>query len=478
MIDVFGLYPEDRDSIPEEELFERFRANARMTPQNVMTVHTRTGRESIITFGFQIAFDYEDPVKARDVAQELAENFVIENAKLRGEAAALTTEFFDAEARDLEKRLGEVAEQIAQFKENNSNNLPEDQGVSLRTWERLRDELTSVDSRLREIRESKALLETEVVDTPRYRPVMDESGDAVLGTTDRLTQAQQELIRLQGKYRDTHPDIIALKREIATLSGSPSNIASLAQEVRAELQIRRQELAAARRAYFESHPDVKRLRSSVSDLERQLIGLERELATARSIAPVEPNNPVYLQLRTRISSAAIEIRDLGRRRYDLVDRIDELDRRMSAAPQVEREYLTFTQERDVLLERYRELRGLESEASLGQALEAGQAGERFTILEPARVPTNPVSPNRVSLSFLGFVLALALGLGVASLTEAMDTKVRGRRDVSQLLAAPPIGIIPYIENGSDKMKRITFNIVTSVVFVAATMYVASTVIMS
>ena len=60
----------------------------------------------------------------------------------------------------------------------------------------------------------------------------------------------------------------------------------------------------------------------------------------------------------------------------------------------------------------------------------------------------------------------------------MDTTVRGRRDVSQLLAAPPIGIIPYIENESDKMKRITINIVTSVVFVAAIMYVAATVILS
>ena len=478
MIHEFDLYPDDRDLVPEEDLIQQFRTDTKLTPRNVTSVHSRTGRETIVTFGFQIAFDYGDPVKARDITQELANQFVAENSMLRGEAAARTTAFLDTEAADLEKRLGEAAERIARFKERNANNLPEDQAVNLRTWERLRDELTGVDGRIREVRETKALLETEIADTPRYRPVMDESGDAVLGAIDRLAQAQQELIRLQGRYSESHPDIIALKREIATLSGSPSNIASLAQEVRIELQISRQELAAARDAYSANHPDVIRLANTVGALERQLTNLEREIANASTITPIEPNNPVYLQLRTRISTAAIELRDLGRRRNDLVARIDELDRRMSVAPQAESDYLALTQERDVLLERYRELRGLGSDAALGQALETGQSGERFTILEPARVPANPVSPNRMSLSFLGLVLAMALGLGVASLTEAMDTKVRGRRDVHQLLAAPPIGIIPYVESPADTKRRITTNVATGAVFTTAIAYVAATVLSS
>jgi len=478
MIYEFELYADDRESVPEEDLIQQFRTDTTLTPRNVTTVHSRTGRETIVTFGFQIAFDYGDPVKARDITQELADLFVTENSKLRGEAAARTTAFLDSETADLEALLGEAAERIARFKERNTNNLPEDQGVNLRTWERLRDELTVVDGRIREVRETKALLETEIVDTPRYRPVMDESGDAVLGAVDRLTLAQQELIRLQGRYSESHPDIIALKREIATLSGAPSNTASLAQEVRLELQIRQQELAAAREAYSENHPDVIRLTRSVGALERQLTNLEREIATASSITRIEPNNPVYLQLRTRISTAAIELRDLGRRRSDLITRIDDLDQRMSVAPQVESDYQALAQERDVLLERYRELRGLGSDAALGQALETGQSGSRFTILEPARVPVNPVSPNRLSLSFLGLVLAMALGLGVASLTEAMDTKVRGRRDVHQLLAAPPIGIIPYVESQADRKRRISINIATSTVFAIALAYVAGTVIWS
>src|SRR5690606_33773619 len=92
-----------------------------------------------------------------------------------------------------------------------------------------------------------------------------------------------------------------------------------------------------------------------------------------------------------------------------------------------------------------------------QNLEAGDSSERLTMIEPPRVPSSPASPNRVSLTFLGIVLAIAIGLGVASLTEASDSSVRGQHDVQQLLDMPPIGIIPLVESRKDTIKRLTLN---------------------
>jgi uncharacterized protein involved in exopolysaccharide biosynthesis len=476
MIDSFDLYAAERASVPEDELILLFRDSVSMKPQNVTSVHSRTGREAIITFGFQISFQYSDPIKARDVTRRLADTFVAENALLRGEAASRATEFFGSEADDIQSQLDDIAQRIAQFKERHANNLPEDQGVNLRTWERLEEELRQTQTRIREVEESKSLMETEIADVPRYRPVLDDSGDPVLGGVDRLSEAQQELIRLQGRYSDSHPDIIALKREIAALSASPTNLANLAEEVQTELGIRRQELAAARQAYSESHPDVVRLRDTVNSLASQLSDLERQIATSSLSGASQPNNPVYLQLRTRIRTAEAELRELRNRRSELTGRIAEYDRRMATAPQVERDYTALTQERDVLLERYRELRDKEGAADRAEALEKGNFAERLNIIEPPRVPSNPVSPNRMSLSFLGIVLSLALGLGTASLTEAMDTKVRGRRDVYQLLDAPPMGVIPYVESTYDRVKRLTINSVMALGLVGAVALVATTVV--
>ena len=173
MISEYDLYSEDRADHSEEQLVDRFRDSTVMSPQNVMSVNSRTGREAVITFGFEISFDDADPTTARDIAQELANRFVTQNSALRTEVAERTTEFLDSEATDIEKELADVSARIAEFKEANAGNLPEDQTVNLGTWERSRDELTRVETDLRAARETKALLESEIIDTPRYRPVIE-----------------------------------------------------------------------------------------------------------------------------------------------------------------------------------------------------------------------------------------------------------------------------------------------------------------
>ena len=476
MIEKFDLYPEDRNFVPDEELFERFRDSTSMAPQNVETVHARTGREATITFGFEIAFQNPDPVKARDVTEELANLFVSYNADLRAETAARTSAFLDTEAAGLETKLADIAERIAEFKERNAGNLPDDQDVNLRTWERLRDELTQVDSRLREARESKAILEAEIADIPRYRPVLDESGEPILGGTDQLAEAQQELIRLRGRYSEDHPSIINLRREIASLSAAPANQESMSEQIRMDLRDKRRELAGAREAYSESHPDVIALQRTVDSLQMQLAQVEDEIARSGSGRRAQPNNPVYLQTRTRINTATAEIAELRRRRSELTLRVERLEQQQLTAPQVERAFSRLTQEQDVLLTQYRDLRALEGEAALGEALETGQSGERLTIVETPRVATSPVSPNRISLSFLGIVLAIAVGLGVASLTDAMDTTVRGRADLYRILEAPPIGIIPYVENSAATAKRVSMNLAISAAVLGAIAFVISAVL--
>jgi uncharacterized protein involved in exopolysaccharide biosynthesis len=328
-----------------------------------------------------------------------------------------------------------------------------------------------VESDLRKARETAALLESDITDTPRFRPVLDDTGNPVLGGIERLAEAQQEMVRLRGRYNDSHPDIVNLQQEIAALSASPENRAGLAERIRQDLTVRQQELSAAQDRYSDDHPDVVQLRRSVLSLEEQLADVRANPSSA-----AQPNNPVYLQLRTRIQTAQAEIYDLLNRRASLNSRIDQLERQRVRAPQVERLFSELEQERTLLMERYRELRGLGSEAELGQALETGQSGERLTIVESARIPSSPISPNRVSLSFLGIVLAIAAGLGVAALTDATDTKVRGRQDVQKLLGTLPIGIIPYVENPSDTASRIKVNIGIASLTILAIAIVANAVI--
>jgi polysaccharide biosynthesis transport protein len=465
IISRLDLYPEDRANIEIDDLTDTFRENSAVVPLSVDAAYVGRGRTANITYAFELSFRYPDPVKARDVAQELSSLWLAENEALRAESAARTARFIDAEVERMEARLAESQSRLAEFKERYSGTLPDDFLLNLRTQERLSAELTAVENDLRATRERKDLLEGELAETPRFRPVLSDTGEPVLGGADRLAMLQQELIIARGRYSDNHPDVVRLRREIAALSDEAGSHSSLAQQLRASLEANRRELAVARDTFSPSHPDVLRLQRTVTSLENQLA--ELELTAGGLSPPSQAANPPYLQLQTRIRTAGAELQDLTRRRADLVARLSDIDRRIAQSPQVEREYSGLAREHDVLQDQYRNLRAKQSRAGLAESLEEGGTGERLTIIDPPRVPTSPVQPNRAALSFLGIVLAIALGLGVASLIESGDSTVRGRRDVQALLDMPPIAVIPFIETRADTRKRILLNAMVVLVAIVA-----------
>jgi uncharacterized protein involved in exopolysaccharide biosynthesis len=70
------------------------------------------------------------------------------------------------------------------------------------------------------------------------------------------------------------------------------------------------------------------------------------------------------------------------------------------------------------------------EARLAAALEGRQIAERLDLLEPARVPTRPVGPDRVDVTLFGASAGFGLGL-VLLVASSM------RRTASASALTPP-----------------------------------------
>lgn len=68
---------------------------------------------------------------------------------------------------------------------------------------------------------------------------------------------------------------------------------------------------------------------------------------------------------------------------------------------------------------------------------------KATVVEPASVPTDPISPSvRINLA-LGLLAGLALGVGAAFLRESLDTTVRSTAATESIVKAPVLGDIPF-----------------------------------
>jgi receptor protein-tyrosine kinase len=73
------------------------------------------------------------------------------------------------------------------------------------------------------------------------------------------------------------------------------------------------------------------------------------------------------------------------------------------------------------------------------------------VVETARLPEAPISPNRRAILPLAAIGGLILGLALALLADTLDQSVRGEKDVEEKLKLPFLALVPHSKRrGSEK----------------------------
>jgi polysaccharide biosynthesis transport protein len=74
---------------------------------------------------------------------------------------------------------------------------------------------------------------------------------------------------------------------------------------------------------------------------------------------------------------------------------------------------------------------------------------RITVIEPASVPSAPISPRPVLNLALGLLVGLTAGVAGAVVLQALDRRVRTESDVRELTSAPVMGYVPADPTAPD-----------------------------
>jgi len=126
--------------------------------------------------------------------------------------------------------------------------------------------------------------------------------------------------------------------------------------------------------------------------------------------------------------------------------------RIEAAPTRETELIELSRDYETLQKLYTNLLSKSEESKIAVNLESRQIGWQFRIIDPARVPAKPFSPDRLRLNLAGTALGLMLGLGLVVLLEWRDTSLKTDDDVKVSLGLPVLALVPFMRTTVDQRR--------------------------
>ncbi len=394
VIDELGLFPEERESVPEEILTEKMRDRIGIT--------IRRSQDAFI-----LSFDHEDPQTAMRTTSKLLSFFIEENLRTREQLAAGTSEFLDTQLEQVKNRLEEQEEKVKQYKLQYMGELPEEMNANLSQLTRLQDQRRTNAEAIAKAEDRKVFLESQVSNLQnQIRTLEGGAEDPTDLLIDELLAKRKQLQDLSAKYTPNYPTIIELRRSIEQLE---KRIAQGESGVPSQDDTQKGGIPLRTRKATREREEVGRLKGQIKSLELDILALKRE--------------------QSEIQNAS-----------------ERIQSKVARLPQREQEMIALTRDYDNLKKNYDDLLSKKLQAKVSQNLEERQKGETFQVLDPPNLPIFPFKPDRKKILGFSFLVALAFGFGGALGLEILDPTLRRPSDFKQFFDLPVMATIPMIQD--------------------------------
>ena len=188
-------------------------------------------------------------------------------------------------------------------------------------------------------------------------------------------------------------------------------------------------------------------------MEDERILKERERNLQDKLDTVSHNNPLYDPLEKSLKAVRSKLSALDRVIQGLKKKSDALRLRIDNAPITEKGYKALEMERDALQEEYFSLVGKAEEEEAAFELEKSKRGELYNILEAARVPKRPISPNIPAILIAGLAVGLCTGAAFTAWRNSQDGSLASLEQVAAALPYPVFASIPVLQAQGEVRRR-------------------------
>jgi len=413
---VEKLFP-GKSSAAEGEMIDTIRQN--MTVEPVMTDLSQIGSSTTKKKpggpspvpGFNVGYTASNPREAQQICNELTTLMVDENLRSIQAAATGTSDVLNQGLEDSKRNLDDLDSKLAAFKKQYVGQLPGDEENNLKILTALNSQLEANTQTLNRAQQDKSY--TESILAQQVAAWKSSQASTNPQTLEKeLSDLQSQLLQLQARYTDDHPDVIKAKADIA---------------------------------------EVKKKLAEINKASADATNTDTEKASA-----TEP--PEIRQMRLQIHQYSDLISAATRDQKRLQQEISAYQGKVSLSPAVEEQYKQLTRDYDNAQKTYQDLLAKKSSADLTVKMNNQSEGERMFPLNPANLPDSPSFPNRLIFALGGLAGGLGLGVALAMWLEFRDTSIRTEADAEAVLELPLLAAVPWVgvaaeENGNGKFWR-------------------------
>jgi len=284
----------------------------------------------------------------------------------------------------------------------------------------------------------------------RYMAALPGTGSV----SDRIGAARAQMAQVDGDLAAAQSSMAAVQGQMAgtpaTIAGA-GGVAGTAGPARARLMAIQGQLADARaRGYTDNHPDVVALKSQLAAASAAARG---EPLSGGSAGTGGVPNPLYMSLQSMVADKQAAVAALKMRKAQLQGDLDQLNEKLAGDPEAAAEQGQIDREYDSLKQQYDQLLAQRGQVALHGEAQSQSDNVKFNVIDPPTAPRAPVAPNRFLFLTGVLVVALAAGVGAAfAMGQLRGTFVTKAR-LEKVAGMPVIGSIGEVITRTQSEQR-------------------------
>jgi len=417
MLEHIGLTKPGQDV---DAVIDGIRGNMTVEPvvtdlSQIGTAKKKPGTQSSPVPGFTVNYTATSAREAQQICNELTSLMLTENYSSRQDVAKGTTDFLSKQVDDTKRNLDELDSKLAAFKKQYTGQLPGDEENNLKILTALNAQLEANTQTLSRAQQDKTYTESQLTQLlSAWKTAQSTNNPQTL--QQQLSVLQSQLIDLQARYTDDHPDVIKAKADIAAIKKRLAEINS----------------------------------SSGADSDADTASKDKDKDKQQGTEPLE-----IRQLRLQLHQYDDLISQATKAQKNLEQEIALYQGRVSLSPVVEEQYKQLARDYDNTQKVYQDLLADKSKSDIALHMEQAQQGEQMKLLNPANLPDSPSFPNRILFAAGGLGAGLAVGATLALWLELRDKSIRTQADAEAALDLPMLVAVPWVvevANGSGNGK--------------------------